>query len=214
MAKFFQLNHGGDATNNVGWTLYPQNVGQITDVVSGGTPLRVAAHHGPGTQLIVREILLGDSRNNPQPALRNYLDMLAQTGAWPVGGDILGLLTIPHASIVRGVQFQNCCPVEGVTGDLIRVSDGEVLLPGIDLSQAPGLWMADLPLNSFKTAYGENDVIGLKLTAFPTISPSTGDCIIDCMQACNEIVGMCFSAACDVFKGIDDDCADRCRNFL
>lgn len=214
MAKFFQLNHGGDSTQNFGWALYPQNVGQIPNIATSGTPLRIAAHHGPGSHLITREIALGDTRNNPQPALRNYLESLASSGNWPVAGDILGLVTIPHASIVRAIQFQNCCAVTGITGDLIRVSDGSVLQAGIDLSLAPKVWMKQLPLNSFITDYGHNDVIGLKLTAFPAADAPTGDCFTDCMQTCGQIAGMCFSASADVFKGIDDDCADRCRNFL
>lgn len=210
MPKLFQMNHGGDATNNPGWTIYPQNVGQILNYVDAGTPLHIAAHHGPGTYLIAREIRLGDRMNEANPGLREYFSDLLADNAWPVVGDILGLVTVPHASAVRTISFMNCCPAEGITGDLVRVSDGAVLRAGIDLSVAPAATIVELPLNSFITPYGKNDIIGLKLTAFPTVDPPTGDCLVDCMASCGPVLAMCFNVSAEIYKGLNDSCPSRC----
>lgn len=215
MPKLFQLNHGGDATNNAMWTLYPQNVGAITKVTTKGTPLRIAAHHGPGTHLITREIALGDRMNQANPGVRAFFEDLASAGEWPETGDLIGLVTIPHASLVRTVQFQNCCAIEGVKGQLVRVSNGALLLDAVDLSEAPNAMIVELERNSFITPYGENDVIAFQIKSWPPLTtPADGPaCLEGCYNGCEPVLGMCFSVTAEVFKGIDDDCPS-CRGVI
>ena len=165
---FHNFGHGGDATHNPNFGMYGQNaliVGAPGNNVigAGRTALRPAEHMSPATYNIWRHLNFGRERLPTNLSVREYISRLYSSGATFAADDVIGVSTLPHLAVVRGVMLRVNTPQTDTVFDVVRVSTGEVIMGGIDASVA-GVHFVET--TGFVVAGDANDSIGLKVVSW------------------------------------------------
>lgn len=173
---FYNLGAGGDGTNNPNWAIYPQNaliIGEDNSVLVGGsTPLRPAEHMSPATYNIWRNVNFGHEQFPSNLGVRELIKSLVNRGANLVAGDVVGLSTIPHMAIVRGIMLQVNAAQAGTVFNVIRASTGEVLIANVDASET-GVHFVET--SGFVVRPDTNDSIAIEIISWPEIDTSNVD---------------------------------------
>lgn len=174
---FHNLGHGGDATHNNNYGMYGQNALIVSSpgnavIGAGRTALRPAEHMSPATYNIWRHLNFGKERFPTNLGVREYINRLYEGGSGFAVGDIIGLSTLPHLAVVRGVMLRVNVPQEATSFDVVRVSTGEVLISNVDASVA-GVHFVET--TGFIVAADTNDSIGIRIDAWKPIDASNQD---------------------------------------
>lgn len=173
---FYNLGAGGDGTNNPNWAIYPQNaliIGEDNSVLVGGsTPLRPAEHMSPATYNIWRQVNFGHEQFPTNLGVRELVGQLLARGTPFAARDVIGLATIPHLAIVRGVLLQVNSAQAGTVFNVIRASTGEVLIANVDASET-GVHFVET--SGFVVRPDTNDSIAIQLVSWPEVDDSNVD---------------------------------------
>lgn len=173
---FYNLGAGGDGTNNPNWAIYPQNaliIGEDNSVLVGGsTPLRPAEHMSPATYNIWRQVNFGHEQFPTNLGVRELIKHLVDRNTPFAADDVIGLSTIPHLAIVRGVMLQVNAAQPGTVFNVIRASTGEVLIANIDASET-GVHFVET--SGFVVRPDTNDSIAIQLVSWPEVDTSNVD---------------------------------------
>lgn len=160
---FYNLGHGGDIILNPNHGLYPQNAYLEGVNVNADALLRPAEHMSPATYNIWRNIRFGKEKFVTNWGIRDFLSRLCQAGTGIVAGDILGLVTLPHEAVVRGLYYRVESPQEGTSFQLVRVTTGEAIGPVIDASVARVGFIE----TGFIVPPDTNESIGIRIVTWP-----------------------------------------------
>lgn len=211
---FHNFGHGGDATHNPNFAKYGQNaliIGSPDNRVigAGRTPLRPAEHMSPATYNIWRNINFGHEPLPTNLGVREYVRKLYEGGAMFAVDDIIGMSTLPHLAVVRGVMLRINTPQTDTSFDVIRVSTGEVLIAGVDASVA-GVHFVET--TGFIVGGDTNDSIGLKIVSWKDI-PNTDPDPCGVYQPCDDFT-LCVTMDVFMWSPVAADfCqADPCFN--
>ena len=173
---FYNLGAGGDGTNNPNWAIYPQNaliIGEDNSVLVGGsTPLRPAEHMSPATYNIWRQVNFGHEQFPTNLGVRELVGQLLARGTPFAANDVIGLATIPHLAIVRGIMLQVNSAQPNTVFNVIRASTGEVLIANVDASET-GVHFVET--QGFVVRPDTNDSIAIELISWPEVDNSNVD---------------------------------------
>lgn len=166
---FYNLAAGGDVTSNAG-NMYPQRQ-FITGVNADATTLmRPAEHMASASYNIWRNIDFGKQKLPTNLGVRSFLESLYSAGGNIVVDDVIGVVALPHECAVQAVFWKVENPQADTSFEIIRVTDGTVLAT-VDASVAGSGWVT----SGFTMNDGTNDVIGIKIVEWPTMSTDPVD---------------------------------------
>lgn len=168
---FYNLGHGGDVILNPNFGLYPQNAYVEGVHQNAGALLRPAEHMSPAAYNIWRNIRFGKEKFVTNAGLRDWLNGLYSSGQNIVTDDILGLVTVPHEAVVRGIYYRVESPQEGTSFQLIRASTGEAIGPIIDATVA----RVGFVETSFVVPPDTNESIGIRIVTWPALDETDAD---------------------------------------
>lgn len=178
---FYVLGSGGDVINNPNLSMFPQAVYlDGRESACGHTLLRPAEHMSPSTFNIWRNLDFKETKNDSTPGLTEFTKNLLECGTPLQSDDILGVLTIPHESIVQGIYWRVECPQEDTVLEVLWGTD-ETVIGEIDATPAvPGeekviCGYFPIPANRQEVGCNTNELISIRLKSWPEAEESDQD---------------------------------------